>query len=69
MGKGRSVHNVLIGKSERKRLLRRSRRRWEDKIMMDLRKLEIDGANWIRLAQDIVQWQVFVTTVMKLLAP
>jgi len=52
MGKGRSVHNVLIGKSERKRLLRRSRRRWEDKIMMDLRELEIDGANWIRLAQD-----------------
>jgi hypothetical protein len=32
----------------------RSRRRWEDNIKMDLREIEIDGANWIQLAQDMV---------------
>jgi hypothetical protein len=26
---------------------------------MDLREIGIDGANWIRLAQDRVQWRVF----------
>jgi hypothetical protein len=40
------------------------RRRWEDNIEMDLREIGIDGANWIRLAQDRVQWRAFVNTVM-----
>jgi hypothetical protein len=31
------------------------RRRWEDNIKLDLREIGIDGANWIRLAQDRVQ--------------
>jgi hypothetical protein len=31
---------------------------------MDLREVGIDGANWIRLAQDRVQWRAFVSTVM-----
>jgi hypothetical protein len=29
--------------------------RWEDNIKMDFRETEIDGADWIRLAQDRVQ--------------
>jgi hypothetical protein len=33
---------------------------------MDLREMGFDGANWIRLAQDRVQWRVFVNTVMNL---
>jgi hypothetical protein len=33
---------------------------------MDLREIGIDGANWIRLAQDRVQWRVFVNTEMNL---
>jgi hypothetical protein len=33
---------------------------------MDLREIGIDGANWIRLAQDRVQWRAFVSTVMNL---
>jgi hypothetical protein len=44
----------------------RPRRRWEENIKMNLRKIEIDGANWIRLAQDRVHWRAFVNTVMKL---
>jgi hypothetical protein len=33
---------------------------------MDLREIGIDGANWIRLAQDRVQWRAIVNTVMNL---
>jgi hypothetical protein len=47
----------------------RPRRRWEDNIKMDFREIGIDGANWIRLAQDTVQWRAFVSTIMNLLAP
>jgi hypothetical protein len=57
---------VLFGRPEGKRPLGRSRRRWEDNIKMDLGEIGIDGANWIRLAQDRVQWRAFVNTVMNL---
>jgi hypothetical protein len=30
-------------------------RRWENNIKMNLREIGIDGANWIRLAQDRVR--------------
>jgi hypothetical protein len=69
MGEGRGVYRVLVGKPESKRPLGRPRRRWEDSIQMDLRKIRIDGANWIRLAQDRVRWRAFVSTVMNLPHP
>jgi hypothetical protein len=55
MGKGRGVYRVLVGRPEGKRPLGRPRRRWEENIKMDLSEIWIDGANWIRLAQDRVQ--------------
>jgi hypothetical protein len=36
---------------------------------MDLRETGIDGANWIQLPQDRVQWRAFVNTVMNLRVP
>jgi hypothetical protein len=54
MGEGRCVYRVLVGRPEFKRPVGRPRRRWEDNIKMDLREIGIDGANWIRLAQDRV---------------
>jgi hypothetical protein len=45
------------------------KRRWEDNIKQDLREIGIDGANWIQLAQDRVQWRAFVNTVMNLRVP
>jgi hypothetical protein len=69
MGEGRGVYRVLVGRPEGKRLLGRARRRWEDNIKMDLREIEIDGENWIQLAQDRVQWRAFVNTVMNLRVP
>jgi hypothetical protein len=52
MGEGRGVYRFLVGKPEGKRPLGRPRRRWEDNIKMDLREINIDGANWIQLAHD-----------------
>jgi hypothetical protein len=45
MGVGRGVYRVLVGRPEGKRPLGRPRRRWEDNIKMELRKIGIDGAN------------------------
>jgi hypothetical protein len=45
------------------------RRRREDNIKMDLREIGMDGAVWIRLTQDRVQWRAFVSTVMNLQVP
>jgi hypothetical protein len=69
MGEGRSVNRVLVERPEGKRPLGRRRRRWEDNIKMDFRETGIDGANWMQLAQDRVQWQTFGNTVMNLRAP
>jgi hypothetical protein len=69
MGEEKGNYRVLVGRSESKRPLGRRRRRWEDNIKLDLREIGIDGANWIRLARDRVQWRTFVNTVMKLRVP
>jgi hypothetical protein len=66
---GRGVYRVLVGRPEGRRPLGRPRRRWEVNIKIDLRKIGIDGANWIRLDQDRVQWWAFVNTVMNLRGP
>jgi hypothetical protein len=65
-GEGRGAYRVLVGRPEGKRPLGRPRRRWKDNIKMDLGEIGIDGANWIRLAQDRVQWWGFVSRVMNL---
>ena len=49
MGERRGVYRVLVGKPEGKRPLERPRRRWEDNIKMDFRKLDVGawtGSNW-----------------------
>jgi hypothetical protein len=69
MGEGRGLYRILVGRLEGKRPLGRPRRRRENNIKMDLREIGIDGANCIQLAQDRVQWQAFVNTVMNLRVP
>jgi hypothetical protein len=69
MGEGRGVYRVVVGRPEVKRPLGRLRHRWEDNIKMDLREIGIDGANWIRLAQDRVRLRDFVNTVTNLRVP
>jgi hypothetical protein len=69
IGKGRGICRVLVGRPKGKTPLEKPRRRWDDNIKMDLREIGIDGTNWIRLAQDRVQWLAFVNTVMNLRVP
>jgi hypothetical protein len=54
----------LVRKPGGKRLLRRSRYGWEDNIRTDL-----EGVDWIYLAQDRDQWQAAVNMVMNLEIP
>jgi hypothetical protein len=68
-GEGRGVYRVSVGRPEGKRPLGRPKHKWEDNIKMGLRDIRIDGANWIRLAQDRVLWLAFVNTVMSLRVP
>jgi hypothetical protein len=69
MVEGRGVYRVFVGRPEGKRPLGRPRRRWEDNIKKEVREIGIDGANWIQLAQDRVQWRAFVNTVINLHFP
>jgi hypothetical protein len=64
VGKGRDVYRVLIGGPEGKRLLGRPRHRCVYNIKLGFRKIGIDGAKWIQLAQDRVQWRAFENTLM-----
>jgi hypothetical protein len=66
MGEERKVYKVLVGKPEGKRPLGRPRRRWEDWIRMDIRKIGLGGVDWIRLAQDRDRWRDVVSAVMNL---
>jgi hypothetical protein len=38
-GEKRNAYRILLGKTERKRSLGRSKRRWVDNIKMDLREI------------------------------
>jgi hypothetical protein len=56
----------LVGRPKGKRPRGRPWCRQEDNIKLDLREIGINGANWMQLAQDKVQWRAFVNTVMSL---
>jgi hypothetical protein len=45
-GAKRNAYGVLVGKPEGKRLLGRQRRRWVDRIKMDLREMGWVGVVW-----------------------
>jgi hypothetical protein len=50
MGEKRNVYRLLVGKPEGKRPLGRPRRRWIDKINMDLLEIGLSVVDWIGLA-------------------
>jgi hypothetical protein len=52
MGEEKNVYRVLMGKPDGKRPLRRSRRRWEDGIGIDLEEIGwgvLIGFGWLRI--------------------
>jgi hypothetical protein len=69
MGEIRGAYNILVGRSEGRRPLGRPKRRWEDNIKMDLRKVGFGDVYWIDWAQDRDRWRALVNTVMNLRVP
>jgi hypothetical protein len=69
IGVKRNAYMILVGKPEGKRPLRRTRRRWEDNVRMDLREIEWGGVDWIDLAHDRDQCRALVNTKMNLQVP
>ena len=59
----------MLGKSEGRRPLGRSRSRWEDTIKTDLREVDWDCMDWIHTAQNRESWQGLVNAVMNIQVP
>jgi hypothetical protein len=59
MGKGK------VGKPEEKRPLGRPRCRWEGNIKISIKKIGLEGLDWILMARDRDKEQAFVKKVMK----
>jgi hypothetical protein len=59
----------LVRKPDRKRILGRPKRKWEDNIKFDLRGIGWEVVDWIHLAQDRDKWRVYVYAVMNLRVP
>jgi hypothetical protein len=55
-----------MGNSEGKRSLGRPRRSFDDNIEINCKENELDGVDWIHLAQDMDQWKAVINTVMNL---
>jgi hypothetical protein len=47
-----NAYKFLIGKSVCKRTLQKPRRKWEEDIKTNVREIELDGKDWINVAQD-----------------
>ena len=65
-GERRGVYGVLVGKPERRRILGRPKRRWENNIKIDLREVGCGGMDWIELVQDKARLWALVNAVMNL---
>ena len=52
MEESTSSSKMLTGKPTGKRTLGRPRRRWEDKIRMDVKEIGINRKNWVDSAHD-----------------
>jgi hypothetical protein len=64
----RNADKILVGKSEGRRPLERSRCRGEDNIESDLKETDLDckDVDWIHLTQNGVHGRGLVNTIMKL---
>jgi hypothetical protein len=64
-----SAYRLLVGNTEGKRSLGRSRRRWVDNIRMDLGEVGWGDVDCIGLAKDRNRWRALVNSVLNLRVP
>jgi len=64
----KGAYRTLVGRSDGKRPLTIPRRRWEDKVKMNLQEVGW-GMDWIDLTQDRDRWRAVVNSVMNLRVP
>jgi hypothetical protein len=64
----RNAYSILVVKCEAMRPLGRPRCRWDD-IRMELMEIGWEHVNWIHLAQNMGQQQVFVNMIMNFQVP
>jgi len=69
LGDSRGVYRDLVGKSEGKRTFGRPRRRWEDRINMDLQEVGCGDMDLIDVALGRDSWRAPVNVVMILWIP
>jgi hypothetical protein len=66
MGEIRNAYKILVGKSEGKRPLGRSRHKWKDNIKMALKEIVLESVDWIHIVQCRNMWLAPVNTVINL---
>jgi hypothetical protein len=64
MGEMRNVYNILVGKYEGKKQLRRLRRQWEYNIRMDLKRDRLGKCGLDSCGSGNDQWRALLNTVM-----
>jgi hypothetical protein len=69
MGEKRNAYGLLVGKTEGKRPLGRSRRKWVDNIRMDLGEVGWGDVDWSCLAKDRNRWRALANSVLNLRVP
>jgi hypothetical protein len=65
----RNAYKILVGKPGGKVPLGIPRRRWANINKIDLTEIELDGTDWIDLAQDRDQWRALVNMIMNFRVP
>lgn len=63
-----NAYKMCVRELEGKRLIGKSRRRWEDSIRIDPKEMRCDDAHWVLLDQDLVRYLAVVYTAMLLWA-
>jgi hypothetical protein len=58
------IWSILVGKPLGKRALERPMRRWVGNIKMYRREVGCEDGRWMQLAQDHVNWWVFVLLLL-----
>jgi len=59
------MYKILIQKPERKRILWRIERGWEDSIGKDHKGIESENVDWITLVKNTAQLRTLMSTVKK----